>query len=363
MPTASETVSPETCARRRDRLRRKLIEQDMDGYLVLHPANRFYLSGFELHDPQCNESAGCLLITAQGRDWLCTDPRYEEAGKRIWPEEDLYIYSNHRITRLTEFVSSHSLSHVGFESRIVSHELYSSMNESVNMVPSTGVVEDLRKIKDREEIELLSASCELNHFVFASLDDNLQPGLTETDLAWTIERLFRENGASGLAFSSIVAAGPNAALPHSVPGPDRIADNSPLLIDIGGRKDSYCSDQTRTFWVGDSPGDVFRRTLDLVQQAQQLAIDRLRPGMSAKDLYAVVRDFFAQHGVAEHFTHALGHGIGLETHEAPSLGPAGELNLEPGMVVTIEPGLYYPEWGGVRWEHMVVVTEDGARVL
>jgi Xaa-Pro aminopeptidase len=114
MPTASKTVSPDTTARRRDRLRRKLIEHDMDGYLVLHPANRFYLSGFELHDPQCNESAGCLLITADGRDWLCTDPRYEEAGKRIWPEEDLFIYTNHRITRLTEFVSGHSLSSLGF---------------------------------------------------------------------------------------------------------------------------------------------------------------------------------------------------------------------------------------------------------
>lgn len=363
MPPNSDTVPQEIFARRRERLRQSLIEHNLDAYLVLHPANRFYLSGFELHDPQCNESAGCLLVTAQGRDWLCTDPRYHQAGRRLWPEEDLFIYTNHRISALTEFMAGQSLSSLGFESRIVSHELFAAMGRSLDMVPSTGLVEELRRIKDAQEIELLSASCQLNHFVFTSLQDMVLSGQSEADLAWRIERLFRENGASDLAFSSIVAAGPNAALPHSVPGPTRISDNAPVLIDIGGRKNDYCSDQTRTFWTGDSPTDAFRRTLDLVQQAQHLAIEKLRPSMQAKDLYALVKDFFAEHGVAEHFTHALGHGIGLETHEAPSLGPTAETRLEPGMVVTIEPGLYYPEWGGVRWEHMVAVTEDGARVL
>ncbi len=363
MSLASENPALELFARRRGRLRQKLVEHDLDGYLVMHPANRFYLSGFELHDPQCNESAGCLLITAKGEDWLCTDPRYLEAGKRIWPEDSLFVYTNNRIKDLTGFMAGQPLSSLGFESRIVCHELFATMSESVHMVPSAGLVEELRRTKDPEEIELLASSCKLNHAVFAQLQARTLAGQSEAELAWTIERAFRENGASDLAFSSIVAAGPNAALPHSIPGPTVIPDNGPLLIDIGGRKDNYCSDQTRTFWTGNRPSDAFKRTLDLVQQAQQLAIHRLRPGMQAKDLYALVKEFFARHEVAEHFTHALGHGIGLETHEAPSLGPAGELPLQPGMVITIEPGLYYPEWGGVRWEHMVVVTEDGARVL
>lgn len=132
---------------------------------------------------------------------------------------------------------------------------------------------------------------------------------------------------------------------------------------IWGRLHGYCSDQTRTWWIGGTPTDAFRRTLDLVQEAQRLAIARVAPGVSTDDLHATAKDYFSCHGVAEHFTHSLGHGIGLETHEAPGVGPIRPTILQPGMVITVEPGLYYPEWGGVRWEHMVVVTENGHDVL
>lgn len=348
---------------RREKLRAKLKKQGMEAYLVLHPANRYYLSGFELHDPQCNESAGALIISAKGQDWLCTDPRYLEAAKRVWPESFLFIYRNKRTPALADFLSKQRYGRMGFETKIISHELYAALSPKLTLIPHLGLVEELRVIKDETELEQMSASCSLNHEVFSTLPSKLIPGRTEQELAWDIERSFRENGAIELAFPPIVAIDQNAALPHSIPGSDKLTPNSLLLVDVGGRCQDYCSDQTRTFWVGKHPSDVFQRTLELVQQAQHKAIESIRPGMEIKDLYYKAWNFFDHHKVAEHFTHALGHGIGLETHEYPGLGPKAQGQLQTGMVITIEPGLYYPEWGGIRWEHMVLITEDGARPL
>jgi Xaa-Pro aminopeptidase len=203
----------------------------------------------------------------------------------------------------------------------------------------------------------------LNHTVFEQVREMLAPGMTESEVAWAIEKLYREQGASELSFSTIVGVGPNGALPHAIPGRDRIEENCPVLIDMGCRLQDYCSDQTRTFWVGDAPSPVFLRTRDLVRKAQDLAVSAMGPGMTAKEAYEVARDFFRRQGVDQYFTHGLGHGIGLETHEGPALSPLSSAVLEPGMVVTVEPGLYYPEWGGVRWEYMVLVTESGVEVL
>jgi len=349
---------------RREKLRRLMRERELDAVLVLLPANRFYLSGFELHDPQCNESAGCLIVSVSGKDYLCTDSRYYQAAKRVWPEEGIFIYKNNRVRDLSEFIAGKDLGRIGFESRVMSHELFEALQDSCSLLPQKkGLTEELRLSKDQAEIESLTASCSLNHDVFDQVPALVRLGGTEESLAWTLEKQFRENGASELAFSPIVAVGPNAALPHHTPGTAALQNEQPILIDMGGRLRGYCSDQTRTYWNGDRPSEAFRRTLELVQQAQQRAIETIRPGLTISSLFKTVFDFFAQHGVEKHFTHALGHGIGLETHEAPGLGPRNEDRLVRGSVITVEPGLYYPEWGGVRWEHMVLVEEDGARVL
>jgi Xaa-Pro aminopeptidase len=350
-------------SKRREKLREKIADQGLDALLVTHAANRFYLSGFELHDPQCNESAGCLLISTKGRDKLCTDPRYFQAAQRIWDQEDIFIYKGQKNSQLRDYLSGLNLSALGFESSYLCHELFATLSEKISLFPTKGLIENQRIIKDEFEIRKLEKSCALNHNVFEKIQDSLQPGISETDLAWEAEKLFRENGASELAFSVIAAAGPNAALPHAIPGTTQIPSNGPVLLDMGGRLNDYCSDQTRTFWVGDEPTAEFRKTLDLVQKAQDKAINSIRPGMAAKDLYAVARNFFEDHGVFEYFTHGLGHGIGLETHEPPSIGPHSEQVLQPGMVITVEPGLYYTHWGGVRWEYMLLVTEDGSKVL
>lgn len=347
---------------RRQKLRQKMHEQDLDYFLVQSPANRYYLSGFELFDPQCNESSGYLIIS-RDKTILMTDPRYVEAGKEYIPAEDIFVYSRNKYEQINVFLKKNGISILGFEPQWMNYEFYHSLQKEFELVPAKGLVEDLRFIKDNLEIELLRASCRLNHKVFNLLEDIIEPGLTERELAWEAEKLFRGNGASGLSFSTIVASGCRAALPHAIPQKIPVANESPLLVDMGCRLEDYCSDQTRTCWVGNSPSDIFIKTKELVIDAQKNAINKITPGMPIKDAYNLVRSFFEKHGVADHFTHALGHGIGLETHEPPSLGPNTPGYFKPGMVISVEPGLYYPQWGGVRWEYMVLVTEDGAEIL
>ena len=352
-------------AARREKLRYSILEAGLSGLLVSHAANRYYLSGFELHDPQCNETAGWLLIRPDGDDWLFTDPRYHDAARRVWDEERISIASGadreKQRARLKDLLDA--TMPLGVEAASISLDTWQFLQEELYVQPTRGMVEALRVLKDDFELACMERSNAVNHQVLARVPELLVPGRTEAQLAWEIEKLFRELGASGLAFASIVAVGPNAALPHAIPGQTVIREDTMVLVDIGCRLDDYCSDQTRTFWVGGKPSDRFQKTMDQVREAQRKAIEAARPGMKVSELYRIAHESFARHGVAELFTHALGHGIGLETHEPPSLGPTATMRLKPGMVVTIEPGIYDPAWGGIRWEHMIVMGEEGARVL
>lgn len=359
--TTTTTIPP--YAARRDRLRERLAAMGHAALLVTHAANRYYLSGFELHDPQCNESAGCLCIAADGRDVLFTDARYRDAALRLWPEEDLCIYGSGRFGAMAAFLADRGITQAAFEAAALSFETHAKLSGHLRLTPVTGAVEPLRLIKDADEIARMRRSAAVNHAVMERLPEVLVPGRTEAQAAWEIEKLFRECGASELAFASIVAVDANAALPHAIPGETVITDGCLVLVDVGGRRDDYCSDQTRTLWVGKNPPERFRTMLDRVKRAQAAALAALRPGLPLRDAYALAREVFAREGVADRFTHSLGHGVGLETHEGPSLNPAANGLLEPGMVVTVEPGLYYPEWGGARWEHMALITEEGCETL
>ncbi len=350
-------------AHRLQALKNLMQAQGIAALLVTHPANRYYLSGFELHDGQCNESSGCLLVRTDDQDWLLTDARFTEEARRHWPAGHVHVYGAPRVEKIAAFVTSLGIGELWVETHAMCAEMYLELSKMLSLCRAPRLVEELRTVKDKRELERLKASCALNHRVYEALRPRLVPGVTEREVAWMLEREFRNGGAEGLSFAPIVGFGPNGALPHAAPGHARLETQTPVLIDMGGRLDGYCSDQTRTWWIGDRPTDAFRRTLDLVQEAQALAIAKVAPGVSTDELHVTARDFFARHGAAEHFTHSLGHGIGLETHEAPGVGPIRPTILKPGMVITVEPGLYYPEWGGVRWEHMVVVTEGGHEVL
>ncbi|CAK7005538.1 MAG: putative peptidase [Desulfovibrio sp.] len=352
-------------AARREKLRRAMRRRGLDALLVSQAANRFYLSGFELHDPQYNESAGRLVITADGRDWLATDPRYLDAAVRLWDPERVFIYGGYAAKDIYRLLRDCG-GRIGIEAQGTSLAFardLSAAGPGLYCEAADGLVEHLRRIKEPCEVAALEKSFALNHKLLQWIEGQLEPGRSESQVSWLIEKFFRENGASELAFANIVAVGCNAALPHAIPGDDPVVDNCPVLVDIGCRVDNYCSDQTRTFWVGQAPTDEFRRTYDLVRQAQTAAIESMRPGQPLRDAYGHARAVFEKAGTADAFTHGLGHGVGLETHEAPSLSPRAEGLLEPGMVVTVEPGLYYRQWGGVRWEYTVLVEEDGVRIL
>jgi Xaa-Pro aminopeptidase len=348
--------------RRREKVRAELRARGLDALLVSGAANRFYLSGFELHDGQCNESSGRLLITADGKDRLCTDARFFEAARRLWDEERLFIYGRDPLREMRAYIRGAVRGVIGFEARAFSCRDFREID--LPMLAADGLVEKFRAVKDAGEIAALERSCALNHRLMDRLASLLLPGRSEAELAWEIERFFRENGASELAFPSIVGKGVNGALPHHEPSHEvTLEEECPVLVDCGARLERYCSDQTRVFWVGDTPLPDFADALELVRGAQEAAIRGLRPGMSGADAYALAFTFFERRGVEKAFVHSLGHGIGLETHEEPRLSPRNHKPLTPGTAFTVEPGLYYPAWGGIRIEHMIVMEEDGARVL
>lgn len=361
-------------AERRERVRAAMKQQGFTALFVSAAASRYYLSGFELHDPQPNESAGCLIIGARPQDdWLCTDARYTIAAERIWPSDRVFTYAHSPMNTMGELLARETSAlkgDIGFEAKALSMAQWEPLSKAIGgrtLTPADSIVEDLRIIKDADEIAHMRKSFALNHRLMTHVENRLKTmpeGLSEAALAWEIERFFRENGASEPAFSGIVAYNANAALPHCIPSNDVIIKPHGLvLVDVGCRVDSYCSDQTRTFWHGKTPSDQFQRTMDLVREAQKCGINAIRPGVRACDVYLAAYNFFASHNVEAHFNHGLGHGIGLETHEAPSLNRKNENTLQPGMCITVEPGLYYPEWGGIRWEYTVLVTDDGCEIL
>lgn len=346
---------------RRNRLRELLAQRSLDALIVTSPSNRYYLSGFELHDVQFNESSGTLVICRSGRDYLLTDSRYEEAAGALWNDE-LVIYKRNYIDSLNTILARCG-SRIGFESRSVSAHQAGLMKRLRCLEACNGLVEKLRVHKDAEEVAALKKSFALNHAMLKWVPGVLEEGMTEKELAWKIECFFRENGASELAFPSIVAFGANAALPHAIPSDRKLTANTGVLLDVGCRVDSYCSDQTRSFWFGDRESDFFCLTRDLVARAQEEVIRHMEPGLPLAELAWKAQHIFEDAGVADHFTHGLGHGVGLDTHEPPSFSIHARGRLEPGMTVTVEPGLYYPDKLGIRLEVTVLVEEDGVLVL
>ena len=358
-----------SCEQRRERLRSLMRDYGLAAMLVSQPANRYYLASFELHDVQINESAGHLLVLADGDDWICTDGRYLDAARRIWDRDHILIYGADaagEIARLAKKVARRR-GQIGFEANFTTLPFFQQLAEVLGndrLMPVDGLVETLRMIKEPEEIRRMEASAALNERLMRRLPDMLEPGMSEASVSWMIEKFFRENGAEGLAFASIVGVGCNAALPHYLPSREIAVRNEEMvLIDMGCRLNDYCSDQTRTFWVGEKPSSRFQYVRDAVREAQRRAIGAIRPGAVCRDVFAAATSYFEELHVADAFTHSLGHGVGLETHERPSLNRRNSTVLKPGMVVTAEPGLYWADWGGVRWEHTVLVTEDGCVTL
>ena len=353
-----------------EQLRKNLQQENIDAFLILIEENRRYLSGFTGEDTQFDESAGALLITSDNLI-LATDARFEIQAKQEAPAYDVVIYQKGLVKELPGLLKSMKTRRLGFESRRMSHEIYTRILQelektdlSVEMVPHLDMVESLRVIKDENEIAAIREAVQLAESAFTEFLKTVEPGITEINAAWTLEKLMREAGAQSLSFPVIAASGPNSALPHAIPEKRSFQKGEALLFDWGARLNGYCSDMTRTVFLGE-PNAELKNIFNIVYDAQQKAIDAIQPGITTRELDAIARHHIEENGYKGYFGHGLGHGVGLAVHEPPSLSPIPdrEKTLVENMVFTVEPGIYIPNKGGVRLENMVVVRKHGAEVL
>jgi len=354
---------PERISRIQTVLRRKKL----DALLVSRPENRHYLSGYSALDHGIDESAGLLLIPAKGDARLLTDFRFQLQAEAEAGFLSVVLYPKGVPALLREMLPELSIRSLGFESQYTLHSFAEKLNVlgrkiGVEMIPTIDLVEAFRVIKDEVEIERLRAAVALNEKVFEEVFPAIACGRTETEIARQLESTMLRLGAQSPSFCTIVATGPNSALPHAVPGRRAIELNQPVMIDMGLILDGYCSDMTRTFVVGE-PDSRYFTVHRLVRRAQLAAMAVIRAGVVAAQADKTARDIIAAAGYGPAFGHSLGHGVGLAVHEEPRLSSRNGKKLRAGMVVTVEPGIYIPGWGGVRLENMVVVRENGCELL
>jgi len=343
-------------------------EKSIDTFMVTVEENRRYLSGFSGEDTQCDETAGALFVT-QDQLLLATDFRYETQAQNESPACTVFRYKEGPAKALPEIAGILGSRVIGFESKQISHHRHAEMirhigknDEAIELLPLEGVVEKIRVIKEESEIDTTRKALAIAESAFKKMTHKIRPGMTEKEVAWMMEKNMREAGAESCSFHTIVASGPNSALPHAVPTDRKITIGEPILFDWGAKLDGYCSDTSRTIIIG-KPRDPFTRVFNTVVTAQQMAIEAIRSGVSTRDVDSIARDYIEEAGYKGRFGHALGHGTGLAVHEAPRLSPLKPKPLAEGMLVTVEPGIYLPEWGGVRMENQVVVRKDSAEVL
>jgi len=350
--------------------RQSMHKNKVDGLLVFTEENRRYLSGFTGEDHQFDETAGVLVIT-QGYQALITDPRFELQAAREAPGFDVVIYRKNLFESIASYVADNSVTRLGLESVRLTVHLYGKLQDAVkqvcadgelSLVPLEGLVEDLRVVKNEKEIEKTRRAVEVAETGFRQAIKGLKTGMSEKEMAWLLERCVREAGADDISFPVIVAAGPNSALPHAIPTDRKIAAGEPVLFDWGVKLDGYCSDASRTVIIG-PPDDTFLKVHGTVLEAQQRATAAVKSGISGKAVDTIARDFIHKNGYEGKFGHGLGHGTGLAIHEAPRLSQLRDDILKSGMIVTVEPGVYLPDWGGVRIENQVVVADAGPVVL
>jgi Xaa-Pro aminopeptidase len=347
--------------RRSDRqaaLRRRLESLALDALLISHGPNVRYLTGF-------TGSAGLLLLTPD-RTVLITDFRYaEQAPEETRGAADVTMEGSDLWDRLRRVLETGARRRLGFERdhlTVRDAERLSRLEVS-DPVPTSDLVESERVVKDAGEVAAIRAAAEVAQAALAELLPTIRTGDTEREVAARLEHMLRRRGSEWHPFQTIVAAGPRSALPHARATSRPIGRGEWLLIDFGAELDGYCADITRTVIVGGKADGRQREIYRIVAEAQRAAISGLRPGMSGREADALARDVIETAGYGEAFGHSLGHGLGLEVHEAPRLARTAREPIPAGAVVTVEPGIYLQGWGGVRIEDDVYLAADGARGL
>jgi Xaa-Pro aminopeptidase len=343
------------------RLRRGLKEKSIEAILISQPQNRRYISGFD-------GTAGFLLITAL-KAILATDFRYVLQAKRQAGAFEVLQTIGKLEEWLPGLAGSLVIERISFEADDISFSVYRRLRDAlaasasgIELVPLEGLIESLRAIKEPSEIEIIKKAAAISDAAMDYIHNNLQAGMKEIEVAWKLEQFLRRNGSQGIPFDIIVASGSNAALPHAKPSERVIRNGEPVVIDLGARVQGYASDISRTICPGKAD-DFFRETYAAVLKAQQVAIDGIKDGTSAVAADNLARPVIEQAGYGKQFGHSLGHGVGLAVHEKPYIGLASKDELKDNMVFTIEPGVYIPDWGGIRIEDTVMLKNGKIELL
>ncbi|MGH3371908.1 MAG: M24 family metallopeptidase [Nocardioidaceae bacterium] len=340
------------------RLRRRLEAEELDALHVTHLPNVRYLCGF-------TGSSGSLLVGREAA-WFFTDGRYRTQSSEEVADAEVGVYTQpQELTDLLQRAGGEAGRSIGVEAghvTISGLDRLTDQLEGWELISTSGWVEDLRRVKEPEELALMQTAAEMADAGLAFILERVEPGRTERELALDLEFQMRRAGADDVSFGPIVAAGERSALPHAHPT-DRVVEKGEfLLIDLGCVYHGYCSDLTRTVVVG-PPSERQREVYEAVAEAQRRGVDSVRAGRPAAEVDRAAREVLSEAGLGEAFAHGVGHGVGLEIHESPTLRAASDDVLRAGEVVTVEPGAYLAGWGGVRIEDLLAVTEEGAEVL
>ena len=342
------------------RLRQSFEDHGLDALLVSNIENRRYLSGF-------TGSTGWLLISSNDA-FLAVDFRYVEQAKNESPEFNIIHIKSDMSNWLPQLASDLNLKNIGFEAAEATFDIYNQLcnamdnHHQIKLIPTTGLVESMRIIKEPEELEFIKTAAKLADHAIEHAKSIMSPGMKEKEIAWELEKFLREEGSEKIPFDIIVASGPNSALPHAKPSERVIRDNEPIMIDLGAKVNGYCSDLSRTLCIGEGE-NTFQKIYDIVLGAQLTAMATIEAGMSGDKADQLARIVINQADYSDAFGHSLGHGIGLSAHELPRLGPDSSDSLADGMVFTIEPGIYLPGWGGVRIEDTVTLINGKVTAL
>lgn len=338
-----------------ENLRKMIQEKSIDGALVSKDSNRRYLSGF-------TGTSGHVLITKDSALFI-TDFRYVEQAEKQCHDFDVLEHNNEK--NLYDILNGLGIKRLGFEEDFVTYGQYMEFKnklQNMTLLPLDGAVGILRRYKDEDEIKRIEKAAIITDEAFGYICEFIKPGITEREIALELEGYMRKKGASGTSFDIIVASGLRSALPHGVASDKVVEKGEFITIDFGCIYEGYCSDMTRTIIIGKA-NHKQKEIYHTVLEAQTLAHEAIRPGITGIEADKAARDLIHRKGYGEFFGHGLGHGVGLEVHEAPRLSPSGKDVLGAGMVVTNEPGIYLPDFGGVRIEDLIVVTDDRNRIL
>ncbi|WP_141431692.1 Xaa-Pro peptidase family protein [Bacillus sp. 03113] len=339
-----------------DQLRSAFKDLDIDGILITSPYNRRYVSNF-------TGSAGILLISGE-KALFITDFRYVEQAAKQCEGFDIVQHKGAITEEIAKQITALGIKRLGFEQDFVTFSTFSAYKNAFNceLVPVSGVVEKLRLIKTDLEIKILKEAANIADAAFTHILDYIRPGRLESEVSNELEFFMRKLGATSSSFDTIVASGYRSALPHGVASDKTIEIGDFVTLDYGAYYNGYCSDITRTVAVGE-PEAKLKEIYQVVLDAQLKGMAGIKPGLKGKDADALTRDYITEQGYGEYFGHSTGHGIGLEIHEGPTLSLKSDLILEPGMIVTVEPGIYIPGLGGVRIEDDTIITQEGNEAL